>query len=430
MQNLINNPALDQYLETYNEGGAVFLEGDASKDLFILVTGSLKLLKNKKQIGEIYRSGELVGEMSYLLDTKRSASVVAQTKTKLIRIPEEQIPDFIRDYPDVSERIIHTLAQRLKDTTQVAHGLKEFCDQLPDAVVMTDTQNKIMAWNKAAETLHGRVWQEMKGQSISDVFKNPEEYRQFIEDVQTGRHLTEKILLVKHPHGDKRYVSTSTTVIYDGHFNIAGYIFLSRNVTRLKKLEDNYRKLKSIFIPSFLVITLLLVFISTGLSNYSAGVKILNHKKESFQGRIGQDRHALAEKIKTLPKTPHQEELKHILSQYFQQSQPQQFGIAGVLFLNNEKEVKGAYSPDKDQNQTKLIGTNYSGIPFSGPRKNICKVLSLYRPAPQSPMGTHNTELACQLDGQNGWIIFQLKMGYLQQEFGITGKTLKKLDFP
>ncbi len=84
-----------------------------------------------------------------------------------------------------------------------------------------------MAWNKAAESLHGRIWQEMKGQSISDVFKNPEEYRQFITDVQAGHHLREKVLLVRHPEGDLRYVSTSTTVIYDGHFNIAGYIFLN-----------------------------------------------------------------------------------------------------------------------------------------------------------------------------------------------------------
>lgn len=432
MQNIINNPELNKYLETYTEGQAIFLEGDESKDLYFLVDGNLKLLKNKKQIGEIYKAGEMIGEMSYLIDSKRTASIIAHTEARLLRIPAELIPDFIKQYPEVSQRIIKTMAQRLKDTTQVAHGLKEFCDQLPDAVVMTDTNNKIMAWNKAAEVLHGRIWQEMKGQSISDVFQNPEEYRQFIEDVQTGRHLQEKVLLIRHPEGDNRYVSTSTTVIYDGHFNIAGYIFLSRNVTKIKKLEENYRRIKRFFIPAFLVIAVLLGLIFSGLSTFSEGIKILDHKKKSFQSRVIHDYQTLQADLLPMLDRHDNDGVIRALKQYFKDTYPRQFAINGVLVLDPLKEVVSAYSP-LPGNDRSLIGSNYSGIKFTGPVSTTCNLLSLYRTGGKNPMGSKCTELAFKLKDKTGklhnWLIFQLDMNYLEKEFGINNKTLLAIKF-
>jgi len=432
MQNIINNPELNKYLETYTEGQSIFLEGDDSKDLYLLVEGSLKLLKNKKQIGEIYKAGEMIGEMSYLIDSKRTASVIAHTPAKLLKIPANIIPDFIKQYPEISQRIIKTMAQRLKDTTQVAHGLKEFCDQLPDAVVMTDKNNKIMAWNKAAEALHGRVWQEMKGQSISDVFQNPEEYRQFIEDVQTGRHLQEKVLLVRHPEGDNRYVSTSTTVIYDGHFNIAGYIFLSRNVTKIKRLEENYRKIKRFFIPAFLVIAVLLGLIFSGLSTFSEGIKILDHKKKSFQSRIIHDYRTLETDLLPMLARDDTAGVTRELKRYFKDTYPREFAINGILILNPLKEVVSAYSPGPGNNSS-LIGSNYSNIKFSGSANAVCNLLSLYRTDNSNPMGAKCTELAFRMKDKSGnlrnWLIFQLDMNYLEKEFGINNNILSKIKF-
>ncbi len=431
MLNIIKNPELNKYLETYPEGKAVFLEGDDSKDLYFLVQGNLKLLKNKKQIGEIYKSGEMIGEMSYLIDSKRTASIIAHTDASLLRIPEEEIPDFIKQHPEVSQRIIETLAQRLKDTTQVAHGLKEFCDQLPDAVVMTDTSNKIMAWNKAAEILHGRIWQEMKGQSISDVFQNPEEYRQFIDDVQAGRHLQEKVLLIKHPEGGDCYVSTSTTVIYDGHFNIAGYIFLSRNVTKIKQLEDKYRSIKKFFIPAFLTITVLLGVIFSGMSTFSQGVKILDHRKKIFQSRIMHDYQSLQGDY-GIALDKNGDDINISLKRYFNENNPKEFAISGVLVLNTNKKVIGAYSPSPGNNRS-LIGSNYSGIKFTGSNGVYCNLLNIYRTDKNHPMGAECSELAFKISDQgekpSRWLIFQMDMDYLQREFGINKKILSKIKF-
>ncbi|MBN2373392.1 cyclic nucleotide-binding domain-containing protein [bacterium] len=150
LDEIINNSDLDKYLVSFNAGQIIFLEGDASQDLYILVSGELDVLNGNKKISEINSIGSLFGEMSSLLDDKRTATVKAKGPVNTLCIPKEEISAFIHGYPDVAEDLTRLLAQRLRETSQVLYGLKEFCDQLPDAVVLTDSEGKITAWNCAA----------------------------------------------------------------------------------------------------------------------------------------------------------------------------------------------------------------------------------------------------------------------------------------
>lgn len=431
MKNILKNQKLEKYLTYYNVGAALFLEGDTSKDIFILVEGHLNILKNQKQISEITEPGDLFGEMSYLLETERTASVVASSPVKALRIPAEQIEDFFSSYPEVSGQIVQNLAGRLKETTQVVHGLREFCDQLPDAVVMTDTNNAILAWNKAAESLHGRTWQEMKGHQIGEVFQNPEEYRQFIEEVQSGQHLTERILPIQHPNGEQRFVSTSTTVLYDGHFNTAGFIFLSRNVTHIKNLEKKYQRIRNWFIPATTLIALLLLTLFIGLPSFSKGQKILDHKKTSFRDRIIKDTTMLSALLAQSENQPN--DMEQNITNYLLETSPDQYGIEGILILNSQKEVTKAFVPQLPAVNESLLGSNYSGIPFQGPKHSRYSILSLYRADKAHPMGVKKTELAYALSApdssKGGWLIFQLKLDYLQTDFGINYDNLRKINF-
>lgn len=431
MQNIIHNQKLEKYLECYDVGASLFLEGDTSKDIFILVEGQLNILKNQKQISEITTPGDMFGEMSYLLDTERTASVVASSPVKALRIPVDQIDDFLTHYPELTGQIVQNLAGRLKETTQVVHGLREFCDQLPDAVVMTDTSNTILAWNKAAESLHGRTWQEMKGHQIGEVFQNPEEYRQFIEEVQAGEHVTEKVLSIRHPNGEQRFVSTSTTVLYDGHFNTAGYIFLSRNVTHIKNLEKKYQRIRNWFIPAATMVAFLLAALFIGLPSFSKGMKILDHKKTTFRDKILAETAALSEFIP--PSGFVAPDLEEKIKKSLLETSPKQFGIEGLLFLNGQKEVMLAFSIQPEESLGSLLGSNYSGIPFQGRKHSRYKILSLYRTDRMNPMGTKKTEIAYALSdnetNNTGWIIIQLNMDYLQKDFGINFDNLLTMKF-
>ncbi len=71
--------------------------------------------------------------------------------------------------------------------------LKEFCDQLPDAVVATENDGKIIAWNKAAEKLFGVPWDQMKHRALAEIYQNPDDYRQILGELRSNSSIKEKI---------------------------------------------------------------------------------------------------------------------------------------------------------------------------------------------------------------------------------------------
>ncbi len=227
----INRPELNKYHTIFKAGQTIFLEGDDSQDLYIMVSGEMDILKGNKKIAEVSEIGSLFGEMSFLLGSRRTATAKARGDVKVLRIPKEEITAFLGEFPDIAREITRLLAQRLDETSQALYGLKGFCDQLPDAVILTDRDGKIISWNTAAENLYGRSWTEMRNMPAESIYQNPLAYKDYINEVQAEYSVREKILAVKHPGNGARLVSTSTTILYDGHHNYQGVLSLGRDVT-------------------------------------------------------------------------------------------------------------------------------------------------------------------------------------------------------
>ena len=98
---------------TFKAGQVLFLEGDDSQDLYILVSGHLDILKGTKKINHVTEKGTLFGEISFLLGTRRTAK--AADDSAVIRIPKEEINDFLRDFPSAAGTIARLLARRLDE---------------------------------------------------------------------------------------------------------------------------------------------------------------------------------------------------------------------------------------------------------------------------------------------------------------------------
>jgi CRP-like cAMP-binding protein len=64
-------------------------------------------------LGHIY-SGELVGEISFLDQESRSATVKAVTDCEVIQIPFENIDAIFKSQPKWLEILVKTLAERLR----------------------------------------------------------------------------------------------------------------------------------------------------------------------------------------------------------------------------------------------------------------------------------------------------------------------------
>ncbi|MBP9682985.1 MAG: cyclic nucleotide-binding domain-containing protein [Bacteriovorax sp.] len=92
-------------------------EGEESTEMYYLQSGTLAVFKRKAdqehQIGSII-AGELVGEMSFLDQQPRSASVKAMSESVLVVIPHEKLEKTLEKVPKWLGALLHTLNERLR----------------------------------------------------------------------------------------------------------------------------------------------------------------------------------------------------------------------------------------------------------------------------------------------------------------------------
>lgn len=92
-------------------------EGEHSSSMYWVQNGQLVVTKKRGAeevvLGHIY-SGELVGELSFLDQEARSATVKAVTESELIKIPQETIDNIFKTQPKWLEILVKTLSERLR----------------------------------------------------------------------------------------------------------------------------------------------------------------------------------------------------------------------------------------------------------------------------------------------------------------------------
>lgn len=99
------------------KGESLIYEGTKGDTLYWLKDGSLEVYKRcnnyRKHIGDIF-PGELVGEMSFLDDEARSATIVAKVDCELYEIPGEKLKEIMQKQPPWFQALIKTLLSRLR----------------------------------------------------------------------------------------------------------------------------------------------------------------------------------------------------------------------------------------------------------------------------------------------------------------------------
>lgn len=429
---IINNSDLDKYLTTFDRNQTIFLEGDDSQDLYILVSGKLEVLKGKKIIDEISEVGALFGEMSFLLGARRTATVKARSDAKTIRIPKEEITTFLVEFPEVAREITRFLAKRLDARSQVLYGLKEFVDQLPDAVILTDRDLKILTWNTAAEKLYGREEDQMRNKPVEEIHEDPQAYKKFLEEVQSKYSVREKVLKIRHPEKGTRFISTSTTVLYDGHHNFQGVISIGRDVTAVKNMERRYRKARIWFVPSLILLGMLGAAIFYGFPYFSKGYRTVDTKKQDFRDNLAKDYLLLKSLLAEPFAIGDRSKTTRLMKDFFQIQTAAVTPYFGLVLLDRDKLVFDAYSIRATTDTTKMVGSSYSGIEFQGSARSLHRVFSLYHVNKDHPMGQKGTEIAFEMNEDDyflGWLVFQMDMDLLGRKYGIDVEGLKHLHF-
>lgn len=95
-------------------GDSLFKEGEAAGELYIIESGQIELFSpGASEALASLGPGDVCGEAALLDRQPHSASAVARTRTRLLRIDRMALPDVVRANPDVATALLRKFAARL-----------------------------------------------------------------------------------------------------------------------------------------------------------------------------------------------------------------------------------------------------------------------------------------------------------------------------
>jgi CRP-like cAMP-binding protein len=97
--------------EEVPEGAVIVKEGDFANHFMAIEEGTAKVTKDGQEVGEL-KTGDIFGEMGLLEKEKRSATIVATSRVRLIKIERWELQRMKKMLPDVYAKIEKLAAER------------------------------------------------------------------------------------------------------------------------------------------------------------------------------------------------------------------------------------------------------------------------------------------------------------------------------
>jgi anti-sigma regulatory factor (Ser/Thr protein kinase) len=102
----------------FKPGDNVFKQNEPSDFLYYIVKGRYDVLVNGQKVSTLTPDDVFVGEMSFLLNNRRSAAVQASTEGRLIKISKKEFIDAVKRKPHYALFLSRLLAQRIQRLNQ------------------------------------------------------------------------------------------------------------------------------------------------------------------------------------------------------------------------------------------------------------------------------------------------------------------------
>ena len=114
------------------KGESVFKMGDEGNEVFLILSGSAKVVKNGVELATL-RRGDLFGEMVLLKDNKRNADIITDTFTDVLMIDYTDIFGYFKEDPKIFSilmlNLARMLATRLKGAGETIERIKKEQDK-------------------------------------------------------------------------------------------------------------------------------------------------------------------------------------------------------------------------------------------------------------------------------------------------------------
>ena len=116
-------------IKEYAEKQVLVNEGDTEVGWFILLKGRVGVFKHDKKVAEFTQHGVIFGELSSILNTPRTASLIALEPTRAIHF-KASLDSIVERFPRLTKQIIISLAERLAKTTDNLIAVVEKDDKI------------------------------------------------------------------------------------------------------------------------------------------------------------------------------------------------------------------------------------------------------------------------------------------------------------
>jgi CRP-like cAMP-binding protein len=133
----------------------LFVEGDTSREMYILMSGKVEILKNTKRIAIVEGEGSYLGELSTLLGVPRTATVKTMSQCSFIVVGGDKVNDFFDASPLLGLKLAKILADRLAKMNMGYLKLEQKAGRL--AADLADTANKLKHRDKQVKQLVDRI---------------------------------------------------------------------------------------------------------------------------------------------------------------------------------------------------------------------------------------------------------------------------------
>jgi CRP-like cAMP-binding protein len=140
MQNTLDLTA-DLPLVHYAPGAEVVREGAAAGGLWVLVSGALEIRKGTVTVATVTKPGALIGEISVLLKSAYSATVVATEPTTMRYATDGAA--VLASQPAIILRMAEGLAERLSFVTTYLADLKYQYGDAPGLAMVSDVLREL-----------------------------------------------------------------------------------------------------------------------------------------------------------------------------------------------------------------------------------------------------------------------------------------------
>ncbi|MBD3196242.1 MAG: PAS domain S-box protein [Candidatus Lokiarchaeota archaeon] len=119
----------------------------------------------------------------------------------------------------------------------------QFFNKISDAIIITDLEFNIKAWNRAAELTYGWKAEEIIGKNIMNTIRieyiNQEQDKVLMEFEKEGKWKGDVVQYTKN--GEEIHIFSSVSLIKDKNGNPTEIVAINQNKTKTRKIEDKLK---------------------------------------------------------------------------------------------------------------------------------------------------------------------------------------------